>query len=180
MAMVLVKVEGVGLDPNQGPVVVLKDNASERILPIWIGPNEANAIQMKLDGQEYGRPLTHDLIANMLLDVGAELQHVEITEIKDGTYYATLVLATQSGEVRVDARPSDSIAIALRTESDIFADDSLFRLPGSVDGGGSSPEAAEDEPRETEEEKNARRVRELKNRLRGIDPIEFGFYRLGG
>lgn len=179
MAMVLVKVEGVGLDPNQGPVVVLKDVESDRILPIWIGPNEANAIQMKLDGQEYGRPLTHDLIANMLSDAGLRLSRVDITEIKDGTYYASLVLETPSGQIEVDARPSDSIAIALRTESDIYAHDSLFRLPGSGSGE-ALPQEDTDEPQESDEQKAARKAEELKARLRSIDPIEFGSYRLGG
>ena len=176
MALILVHVEGVGLDPNQGPVVVLKDPDGDRILPIWIGPNEANAIQMKLDGQEYVRPLTHDLIRTLLNALKAKVSRIEILELKDTTYFAEIVLETGGQELRIDARPSDSIAVALRCEAPIFADESLFRLPGLVGGEGEeAPEADE----KSEEEQAEERVAALRVRVRGIDPSQFGSFRLG-
>ena len=177
MALVLVHVEGVGLDPNQGPVVVLKDADDERILPIWIGPNEANAIQMKLDGQEYVRPLTHDLIKNLIVSLKARVTKVEIQSLKETTYYAEIVLKTPTGEVRIDARPSDSIAVALRCEAPIYADESLFRLPGVV---GSQNEQGEPIDEKSEAELAEERKTNLRRRVRSIDPSQFGFFRLSG
>lgn len=174
MAMIRVRVEGVGLDSNHGPVVVLKEVDGERVLPIWIGHHEAQAIQMKLEGHEYGRPLTHDLIQNLLVSLKATLLRVDITELKDATYYAELLLRTSSGEVKVDARPSDSIALALRCDAPLYAHESLFRLPEASQ----ATEAADTEV-ETEEEKAARQRSELQRRLRDTDPGEFGHYRLG-
>jgi uncharacterized protein len=178
MSMIRVSVEGVGLDPNQGPVVVLKEVDGERVLPIWIGPNEATAIQMKLEGQEYIRPLTHDLIGILLSEVGVILERIEITALKDTTYYAELILRTNGDTLRVDARPSDSVAIALRCDAEILADDSLFRSPTSMvqtemPEGGVEQDAEQEDPSERERDS-------LKRRLREIDPGEFGFFRLGG
>jgi len=176
MAMVRVRVEGVGLDTNHGPLVVLKEVDGERMLPIWIGTHEAQAIQMKLEGHAYGRPLTHDLMQNLIAELKAKLVRVDITELKDATYYAELVLQTAGGEVKVDARPSDSIALALRCDAPLFAHESLFRVPaGSPEG---EPAAAEEE--ESDEEKAAKRRSELQKRLRNTDPGEFGYYKLGG
>jgi hypothetical protein len=172
--MVRVRVEGVGLDSTHGPVVVLKEVDGERVLPIWIGHHEAQAIQMKLEGHEYGRPLTHDLMRNLLDGLKAKLVRVDITELKDATYYAELVLETPAGEVKVDARPSDSIALALRCEAPLYAHESLFRLAGV----GQSTEEAEAEE-ESDDEKEARRRAELQRRLRDTDPGEFGHYKLG-
>ena len=177
MAMIRVRVEGVGLDSNHGPVVVLKEMDGERVLPIWIGHHEAQAIQMKLEGHEYGRPLTHDLMQNLLSGLNAKLVRVDITELKDATYYAELVLQTPGGEVKVDARPSDSIALALRCDAPLYAHESLFRLTGIAQS--EEQEEAEAEA-ESDEDKAARRRAELQRRLRNTDPGEFGYYKLGG
>ena len=179
MSMIRVTVEGVGLDPSQGPVVVLKESDGDRILPIWIGPSEASAIQMKLEGQEFIRPLTHDLIHMLLSEVNVTLEKIEITALEDTTYFAALILNTGEETVRVDARPSDSIAVALRCDAEIFADDTLFRDPASVVTS-LNPEEDGIVSEETRENKADRDRESLKKRLRDIDPGSFGFFRLGG
>jgi uncharacterized protein len=175
-----VRVEGVGLDSNHGPVVVLHEMDGERMLPIWIGHNEATAIQMKLEGHEYSRPLTHDLIKNIVENLKAKLVRVDITELKDSTYYANLVMQGPAGEIRVDARPSDSIALALRFDAPIFAHESLFRVP-TLNATEGEPEEPVEEPvaEESEETREERRKQELRQRLRRTDPSDFGSFKLG-
>ncbi len=181
MAMVEVKVEGVGLDSNHGPVVVLKEVDGERMLPIWIGHNEAAAIQMKIDGQDYIRPLTHDLIQNMIQSLDARLARVEITELKDRTYYAVLILVNAAGEeIRVDARPSDSVALSLRADAELLVEESLFRDP-AIDFEQPVPPQMEDGVEgESKEESAERKRKDLRARLRKIDPGDFGSFKLGG
>jgi uncharacterized protein len=180
MAMVRVNVEGVGVDSNHGPVVVLKDAESERALPIWIGHAEATSIQMKLDGHEYGRPLTHDLMHNIMIDLEAQLIRVEIAELKSETYFATLVVKTDVSELRIDARPSDSVALALRFDAEILVEESLFRTGGPSQD---QPAPESDEPEAGQPASgtdSAERKRdELRRRLRKIDPSDFGSFRLG-
>jgi hypothetical protein len=174
MAMVRVTVHGLGLDADHGPVVLLKELDGERVLPIWIGHPEAHAIQMKMEGQDYGRPLTHDLLRSVIASLGAQLVRVEITELKESTYFAELVLTSGENEVRIDARPSDSIALGLRCDSEIWVHESLFKHPESVQ------EADTDgNVEETEEQLAERQRAELQRRLRNTDPGDFGSYRLG-
>ncbi len=180
MAMIAVNVEGVGLDSNHGPVVVLREVDGDRILPIWIGHTEAAAIQMKLDDQEYVRPLTHDLMQNILEGLNSKLVRVEINALKDATYFAQLTIVNGNNEeVVIDARPSDSIAMALRANADIYVDESLFRMSAS-ENEPQPPGGAESEQRESEAEHAERKRRELRRRLRDIDPGDFGSFKLGG
>lgn len=181
MAMIAVHVEGVGLDSNHGPVVVLRETDGNRILPIWIGHNEAAAIQMKLDGQDYIRPLTHDLMQSIIQSLNAQLTRVEITELKDSTYFAKLTLLLPDGtEVTVDARPSDSVALALRADAQLLVHESLFRPP-EADGLEPPGESDDEKIHESSEEEIEEQKREaLRKRLRNIDPGEFGSFRLGG
>ncbi len=174
MAMVQVVVHGLGLDVNHGPVVLLKEADGERVLPIWIGHPEAHSIQMKLENQDCGRPLTHDLMKSVMDLLEARLLRVEITKLEDSTYYAELVVRTDAGEARIDARPSDSIALALRFDAPIWAEDGLFRSPETEQ---SDTEAGQLE--ETDEQRAERQKTELQRRLRHIDPSSFGYYRLG-
>jgi len=104
----------------QTPVVILKENQGKRILPIWIGHAEASAIAYAMEGVQVERPLTHDLITRILLGVGAKVEKIVINQLKDNTFYARIILNTDTGMVSIDARPSDSIAIALRTNAPIF------------------------------------------------------------
>lgn len=174
MALVQVVVHGVGLDVNHGPVVLLKEDDGDRVLPIWIGHPEAHSIQMKLENQDCGRPLTHDLMKSLLDLLQARLLRVEITKLEDSTYFAELVVTADAGEVRIDARPSDSIALALRCGAPIWADDGLFRTPDEMQS-----EMGEAQGDETEEQRAERQKTELQRRLRHIDPSSFGYYRLG-
>lgn len=129
---------GVRLEmPSNQPIVLLKENGSERYLPIWIGAPEATAIAFAQQGLTPPRPLTHDLMKDLLDASGLTLTSVKITTLIDGVFYADLVL---SSGVEVSARPSDAIALALRTGAPIFSEESLLESAGVV-----IPDEAEDE-----------------------------------
>jgi hypothetical protein len=104
----------------QTPIVILKENDGNRILPIWIGHAEASAIAYALEGVKVERPLTHDLIARIIVGVGANVEKIVINQLKENTFYARIILRMDSRIISIDARPSDSIAIALRTNAPIF------------------------------------------------------------
>ena len=116
------KVKTVMLDPaSQSPVVVLETVADKKLFPIWIDVPEARAIALELENVKAPRPLTHDLIRNLLQTLGATLQRVTITDLRNNTYFAVLILNSKGQELQVDSRPSDAIAIALRMKAPIFA-----------------------------------------------------------
>ncbi len=123
-----VSVSRVALDPNSlSPVVLLEDKEGTLALPIWIGPAEAQAIAMRLEGIDSPRPLTHDLMKNVLDHLGIELRKVVIRELRDNTYYARLVLLWEGEEVEIDCRPSDAIALAVRFKRPIFVSAQLLQ-----------------------------------------------------
>ena len=125
--MIKLRVQSLGLDQaNKSPVVLLQEADGERILPIWIGGAEASAIAMELAGMKFSRPLTHDLFPSIITGLGGRLTRVLITRVQDNTYFAELVIQRGDEVFTVDARPSDSIAIALRTGAELFADDELL------------------------------------------------------
>lgn len=107
-------------------VVVLEEMDGPRLIPIWIGPAEGNAIATHLNNIQLPRPMTHDLLLNCLKDLKAKVVKVVITELKDSTFYATLYVEKDSSVLEIDARPSDSIAIALRASAPLFVDESVF------------------------------------------------------
>ena len=118
------EVVGVRVEmPSSQPIVLLRETGGDRYLPIWIGAVEATSIAFAQQGVLPPRPLTHDLLKDLLLAVGSNLEQVEISEIKDGVFYATLKLANG---VELSARPSDAIALALRTGSPIFGGEALL------------------------------------------------------
>jgi len=119
---ILMMVGGLTLDPTtKMPIVVLKDPDNKLNLPIWIGPLEAASMATELEGIRPARPMTHDLLRNLLGDLGATVEAVEITELRDNTYYARIEMKTREGSaVQIDSRPSDAISIALRTKSPIY------------------------------------------------------------
>src|SRR6185503_3840218 len=125
--MVRMKVAHLGLDRNSNtPVVVLKEDDGERTLPIWIGAPEANAIALELQGVKPERPLSHDLMKLLLTGLGGELRRVVISGLRENTYVAELLIY-RGGEVfEVDARPSDSIALALRMHAPIYSNEDLL------------------------------------------------------
>ena len=112
---------------NNSPVILLKDRNSTKAMPIWIGEAEAMSIALELQGQTFPRPLSHDLMKELLEALGGTLERVVISNLKEGTFYATLYVRTPDGEVKeIDARPSDSVALALRTRSPIYIADEVF------------------------------------------------------
>lgn len=124
-----VEVAGVGLDPRtQTPVVLLRDPASEQVVPIWIGMPEAEAIARSLEGVETPRPMTHDLFANTVQRLGARIDEVVINQQREGTYYGVIRLTTGAGanRIEIDSRPSDGLALALRTGAAIRVARDLF------------------------------------------------------
>ena len=125
------EVVGVRVEvPSNQPIVLLREQGGERFLPIWIGAVEATAIAFASGGVQPPRPLTHDLFRDVIIGLGATLTAVELTEIKEGVFYAELLLTSTNGEQRISARPSDAIALAVRTESPIFASDELLAEAG--------------------------------------------------
>lgn len=116
--------------PSNTPIVLLREQSGSRYLPIWIGASEATAIASAIEGVEPPRPLTHDLLALVVSGLGATVERVVVTEMRDSVFYADLVLGTERGEVHISARPSDSIALAIRTNSDVFADPAVLAEAG--------------------------------------------------
>ncbi|MFI5228713.1 MAG: bifunctional nuclease family protein [Gemmatimonadales bacterium] len=127
--MIEVVVSRLGIDPgSQTYVVVLQEKGGDRLLPIWIGQAEAESIVMQMRDIKRTRPMTHDLCKSLILSLGATLRRVQITRVEHNTYFGELHLEREGRIIRVDSRPSDAIAIALRTESPIFASESLLVL----------------------------------------------------
>lgn len=114
-------VGGLTLDPvTKTPIVILKDMDNKLNLPIWIGLLEATAMATELEGIKMARPMTHDLLKNLLTELGGSVKSIEITELKENTYYALIYLSVAGRELAIDSRPSDAIALALRTKSPIY------------------------------------------------------------
>ena len=125
--LVEVKVQSLAIDRSTNtPVVILQELEGERVIPIWIGPGEASAIAMQLADMEFSRPLTHDLLCSVLRGLGGALQKVIISKVEASTYYAELIVRRNGEILSLDARPSDSIAVALRVQAQIFAQDDLL------------------------------------------------------
>lgn len=123
-----VKVRGLILDPtNNSPIVILKDLTSESLLPIWIGVYEANAIAMEIEKSVAQRPMTHDLVKNIVDQLGASVERVVINDLVDNTFYALLELNLNGSKVLIDSRPSDAIALALRSDCPIFVSEHVMQ-----------------------------------------------------
>lgn len=125
-----VQIKALLVDPiSNSPVILLKDQGSDKVVPVWIGHPEATAIALKLQGKDFPRPLTHDLLKNIMEGLGGKLDKVVIDTIQDATYYATLFIQDHQGKIHeIDARPSDSVALALRMASPIFISDEVFEI----------------------------------------------------
>ncbi|MDX6710079.1 MAG: uncharacterized protein QOH96_1095 [Blastocatellia bacterium] len=128
-----VKIRALMMDPNSGtPIVILKDVDSETMLPIWVGSFEANAIALEIEKIAPQRPLTHDLLRNLITELGAVVDRVVVTELRENTFYAVIELHGQDGNLIVmDSRPSDAIALALRTDCPIFVDAEVIKASQS-------------------------------------------------
>ncbi len=131
---------------NSQYVVMLKEKTAERYLPIFIGPAEANAIAIKLRGETLPRPLTHDLLHSMIDALGASVDSIIVSDLKNDTFYAKIILNVGDGQMEVDARPSDALALAVRVEVPIYAEESVLEKAGiSLDRVEESGELAVDE-----------------------------------
>ena len=126
--MVEIKVKAVLFDvSSNAPVVILTDVEGKRILPIWIGHYEANAIEMELEGIKAPRPMTHDLFKNIIDNIGGKVKKVSVCDLHSNTFYAVITISVNKKTIEIDARPSDAIAIALRAKAPIYAVDWLLK-----------------------------------------------------
>lgn len=123
------KIRGLLMDPTtNSPIVLLKDLETELMLPIWVGPFEANAIASEIEKIASHRPMTHDLLKNIISQMGGELQRVIVTELKDNTFYAVIEIVCNGNSLFIDSRPSDAIALALRSDCPIYVRDEVISL----------------------------------------------------
>jgi bifunctional DNase/RNase len=128
MAEVEMTIRGLLLDPvSNSPIVILKDVAGDTVLPIWVGVYEANAIALEMEKVSTPRPMTHDLIKNVLTGLEAQVHKVVVTELREDTFYAVIWLERSGEVVSVDSRPSDALALALRMDCPIFVDDLVLK-----------------------------------------------------
>ncbi len=162
--MVQVRVVGVALDSGAQHLILLKPLDEEpgpgRILPIWIGPQEATSIVIAVEGAEAPRPLAHDLMKSLLETVGATVERVEVTKIEDGTFYAEITLRTREGRRIIDSRPSDAIALAARVDAPIWVADQVFDEAGIPDETG-------------QESREEEKLAEFKQFLDQVNPEDF-------
>jgi bifunctional DNase/RNase len=144
-----VKIRGLMMDPSSGtPIIILKDVSSETMLPIWVGAYEANAIALEIEKITPQRPMTHDLLRNVITEVGASVERVVVTELRDNTFFAMIVMKNHAGEtIMIDARPSDAIALALRTDCAMYVNEEVIRASRNTVSG-----AEEDEISTSDEE----------------------------
>jgi len=127
-------IKGLMVDPVTSlPIILLRDSGGERVLPIWVGAFEANAIALQIENVSTPRPMTHDLLNNVIQGLNASLEKVVVCEVKDSTFYALMHLRLPDGIVVVDARPSDAIALALRASAPIFVDEDVIEEAKSLD-----------------------------------------------
>jgi bifunctional DNase/RNase len=145
--------------PGNQPIVLLKEQEGERYLPIWIGTAEATAIAFALQGVVTARPMTHDLMKNLLEELGVDVQRIRITELREGTFYASIDLSRNGSSFEVSSRPSDAIALAVRVGVPIFADESVLSEASIV--------IREDEEQEQE-------VQKFREFLDNVRPEDFG------
>jgi len=128
------RIQGLMLDPiTQGPLIVLRDPRTDSKLPIWVGAFEANAIATEMERIRMPRPSTHDLLRDVIRELGARLTKVVVTDLQDNVFYATLFLDTASGPKQIDARPSDAIALALRWDAPIYATEDVIQAAQDID-----------------------------------------------
>src|SRR5688500_4130762 len=170
--MIEVVVSRLGLDSStQSYVVILQEKDGQRLLPIWIGQPEAESIVMQMHNVKRPRPLTHDLCKSIIVGLGGALQKVQISRVEKNTYDAELHISRNGDIVQVDARPSDSIAIALRLSAPIFAAEELLTDVQVEE----STESFDAEALQSEQELNAEQLKEYLERLR---PEDFGKFNL--
>jgi bifunctional DNase/RNase len=159
---IAMSIKGLMIDPiTNMPIIILKDDDGQRMLPIWVGVFEANAIALQLESVQTPRPMTHDLMKNLLEELGARIERVVVCDLKENTFYATIHLRIGERRVPVDARPSDAIALALRTQSPILVSEEV------IEGA-----------RSTESTQESSDVGRLRKWLEGLSEDELGKYKM--
>ena len=134
MVLIEMFIKGLIIDPvTNMPIVILRDDDGQRALPIWVGPVEANAIALQIENVEPPRPMTHDLLRNVLQDMGGTLKRVIISDLKEGTFYAYLEIERAGETLFFDARPSDALALSMRTKAPVFVDVKVLDQARTVD-----------------------------------------------
>jgi hypothetical protein len=129
-------IKGLMIDPiTNMPIIILRDQEGQRVLPIWVGVFEANAIALQIENVQTPRPMTHDLLKNIISDLHAHVQRIVVCALKENTFYATIHITVGDQALAVDARPSDAIALALRTQSPIFVEETVIQNARSVESG---------------------------------------------
>lgn len=155
-------IKGLMVDPDTNmPIVILRDKEGQRVLPIWVGLFEANAIALQIENVSTPRPMTHDLLRNVIADLKATVQKIVVCDLQENTFYALIYLALNGDTVAVDARPSDAIALALRTKAPIFVEDSVIDNAKTV--------SLTSDKNDTER---------LQKWLESLDPEELGKYKM--
>ncbi len=156
------KIRGLMMDPvTNMPIVILKDAGSDAVLPIWVGIYEANAIALEIEKVATPRPMTHDLIKNVLVGLAANVHKVVVTELRDDTFYAVIWMEREGRIISIDSRPSDALALALRVDCPIFVEDGVLK---------NSKLAANVSDRVTSEE--------LRKWLEGLNDEDLGRYKM--
>ena len=140
-------IKGLMIDPiTNMPIIILRDQEGQRILPIWVGVFEANAIALQIENVQTPRPMTHDLLKNVIDDLSAQVERIVVTDLKENTFYAVLHLQVGTTEYTVDARPSDAIALALRVGAPIYVDEEVVRKAKSLEVGKEAEAVKADDP----------------------------------
>jgi bifunctional DNase/RNase len=160
--LIEMSIKGLMVDPiTNMPIVILKDKMGERVLSIWVGIFEANAIALQIENVATPRPMTHDLLRNIITDLDGSVDRIVVSDLKDNTFFAIIHLTVKGERIAVDARPSDAIALALRTRSPILVEESVIDNAKTVDF-------------TAEPGDNAR----LQKWLESLDPEELGKYKM--
>ena len=155
-------IKGLMVDPiTNMPIVILRDQEGQKVLPIWVGIFEANAIALQIENISTPRPMTHDLLRNVIQDLKASVQKVVVCDLQENTFYALIYLRLNGETVAIDARPSDAIALALRTRAPIFVEEAVIENAKTVDF---VPEAADAD--------------RLQKWLESLDPDDLGKYKM--
>jgi len=156
------KIKGLVVDPiSKMPIVVLEDIHSERMLPIWIGVFEANAIALRIENIATPRPMTHDLLKNLLDELDIKVEKIVVNDVKDNTFYALIYCRHMNQTITIDSRPSDAIALVLRTDAPIFVEESVVEKAQSM-----------------KIDENLEDSENLKKWLENLQPEDFGKYKM--
>ncbi len=173
--MIEMTIEGIRVSlMNYQRVVILKEKDSDRYLPIWIGPAEADAIAVRLQEVAVARPLTHDLLRNVLERLGAEVESVVVNDLSNDTFYAQIVLKVNGQRVEIDSRPSDAIALAVRAQIPIYAEDAVLEKAGVLlDQEGKPEELAAGEAISKPDEEELQRMSAFRDFIESLDLDDF-------